>query len=129
MGVLFITMHLLGMVLFSSSFSLHPDFEIKNPSGQMFVFFSGSGLPDLLSYMSSCLTHSPLHSLISHSKLLANACLRKWPREKGALKSCIRPSFLFLGPVRGKRHLFYFQQPKRKSALHETCLFMEMVEG
>lgn len=35
-----------------------------------------------------------------------------------------------LGPVRGeKRRLFYFQQPKRKSALLETCLFMEMVEG
>lgn len=39
----------------------------------------------------------------------------------------ISPSFFFVDPVR-ERHLFYYQQ-REKSALLETCLFMETIEG
>lgn len=127
-----VLLHLLSIVLSLSFFlPLSVLFWDGNSSGQL--FFCGSRFSDPLSFTSSVLTHIPLYSLSSHSKWSANVCavaVKMWPREKRVLKSCICPSFLFLGPVRGeKRRLFYFQQPKRKSALLETCLFMEMVEG
>lgn len=81
--------------------------------------------------MSSSLTHSPMHLSTSHSKWSVNACVAllecgRGKREHSKVASV--PRFYFQALSGEKRRLFYFQQPKRKSALLETCLFMEMVE-
>lgn len=112
MGVLFITMHILGSILFFLSFFLSLScFEMRTL--QVSCFFCGFRFCDFLSYTSSVLTHIPLHSLSSHSKWSANACAA--PSECGrVLKSCICPSFLFLGPVREKKALVLFSTTKEK---------------